>query len=360
MKDQRVTALAHILVHYCVEAKSGQQIGVSGTSLAEPLLESVCEELYRAGAFPALRMSPPGLSEAFFRVGRKNLFETLPSYQLAYARCVDATIGVQSESNTRGLSGVAPAKMSALAQLQKPVRALLRNKRWVNTLFPTAAYAQDAEMSLCDFEDYVFGAQFADEPEPLKQWAELHALQERLIRRMRGADRIRIEGPDTDLVLSVKGRTFINSDGKRNMPSGEIFTGPVETSAEGTIRFDFPVCVHGREVAGVRLVFKKGKVVEATAEKNEAFLLAMLDSDPGARRLGELGIGTHPKIDRFIRNILFDEKIGGTIHLALGESYPETGGRNRSSLHWDLIRDLRKGGRMTVDGRVFLKDGRFV
>jgi aminopeptidase len=206
----------------------------------------------------------------------------------------------------------------------------------------------------------VFGAQFADEPEPLKRWAELHVFQERLIRRMRGADRIRIEGPDTDLALSVKGRTFINSDGKRNMPSGEIFTGPVETSAEGTIRFDFPVCVHGREVAGVRLVFKKGKVVEATADKNQAFLLAMLDSDPGARRLGELGIGTHPKIDRFIRNILFDEKIGGTIHLALGESYPETGGRNRSSLHWDLIRDLRKGGRMTVDGRAFLKDGRFV
>jgi aminopeptidase len=360
MKDPRATALARILVRYCVEAREGQQIGVSGTSLAEPLLESVCEELYRVGAFPALRMSPPGLQEAFFRSGKANLFSSLPGYQLDYARRMDATIGVQSEGNTRGLTSADPAKFSALAKAARPARKLLMRKRWVTTLYPTAAYAQDAEMSLADFEDYVFGAQFADEPDPLRRWAQLSRYQEKLIARLRGADRIRIEGPDTDIAFSVKGRIFINSDGRRNMPSGEIFTGPVETSAEGHIRFDFPVCVQGREVAGVRLVFKKGRVVEATAEKNQAFLVGMLDSDPGARRLGELGIGTHPKIDRFIRNILFDEKIGGTIHLALGQSYPETGGRNRSSLHWDLIRDLRKGGRMTVDGKVFQKDGRFV
>jgi aminopeptidase len=360
MTDPRVAALARILVHYCIEAREGQQVGVSGTSLAEPLLESICEELYRLGAFPALRMSPPGLQEKFFRTGKENLFRSLPSYQLDYARSMDATIGVQSEGNTRGLSGADPAKFSTLARANQPVRKILMRKRWVTTLFPTSAYAQDAEMSLAEFEQYVFGAMFADEPEPLKRWADLHRLQDRLIRKLHGADRIRIEGNDTELSFSVKGRTFINSDGRRNMPSGEIFTGPVENSAEGHIRFDFPVCVQGREVAGVRLVFKKGRVVEASAEKNQEFLLRMLDSDPGARRLGELGIGTHPKINRFIRNILFDEKIGGTIHLALGQSYPETGGRNRSSLHWDLIRDLRQGGRLLVDGRVFQKDGRFV
>jgi aminopeptidase len=360
MNDPRVAAQARILVRYCVEAREGQQIGVTGTSLAEPLLEAVCEELYRVGAFPALRMSPPGLQEAFFRSARENLFNTLPSYQLDFARRMDATIGVQSEGNTRGLTGADPAKFAALGKAQRPLRKILMHKRWVVTLFPTSAYAQDAEMSLAEFEDYVFGAQFADEADPLKRWAELHKVQERLIRKLRGADKVRIEGPDTDITLSVKGRTFINSDGRRNMPSGEIFTGPVETSAEGHIRFDFPVCVQGREVAGVRLVFKKGLVVEATAAKNQDFLVRMLDSDPGARRLGELGIGTHPRINRFIRNILFDEKIGGTIHLALGQSYPETGGLNQSALHWDLIRDLRKGGRLTVDGKVFQKDGRFV
>ncbi len=360
MNDPRIQSLASILVHYCVDAREGQQIGVSGTSLAEPLLEAVCEELYKTGAFPALRMSPPNLQEKLFKSGKPNLFTTLPSYQLDYARRMDATIGVQSEANTRGLSGADPARFAALGKALQPVRKILMRKRWVTTLFPTPAYAQDAEMSLSDFEDYVFGAMFADEPEPLRRWAELHTMQERLIRKLRGADQVHLEGPDTDLTFSVKGRTFINSDGKRNMPSGEIFTGPVEDSADGHIRFDFPVCVHGREVAGVRLVFRKGAVVEATAEKNQEFLIKMLDSDPGARRLGELGIGTHPKIDRFIRNILFDEKIGGTIHLALGQSYPETGGRNRSALHWDLIRDLRKGGRMIVNGRVFQENGRFV
>ena len=170
---------------------------------------------------------------------------------------------------------------------------------------------------------------------------------------------MRLVGPDTDLTLSVAGRTFINSDGHHNMPSGEVFTGPVEDSAEGRIAFDYPVCEGGREVDGIRLVFRKGLVVEASATKNEAFLRAMLDMDPGARRLGELGIGTHFGIRRFIRNILFDEKIGGSIHLALGRSYEETGGRNRSALHWDMIKDLRRGGAIYVDGKVFQKDGRF-
>jgi aminopeptidase len=360
MIDPRVKAQARLLVHYCADAREGQQIGVSGTSLAEPLLEAVCEELYKTGAFPALRMSPPELQEKFFKSGKSSLFTTRPSWQLGYARHMDATIGIHSEGNTRALTTADPARFAALSKTMKPVHEILLRKRWVTTLYPTQAYAQDAEMSLSDFEDYVFGAMFADEPAPLRRWKELHRMQDRLIRKLRGADRIRLEGPDTDLTFSVKGRTFINSDGKRNMPSGEIFTGPVEDSAEGHIRFDFPVCVHGREVSGVRLVFRKGAVVEATAEKNQDFLLKMLDSDPGARRLGELGIGTHPKIDRFVRNILFDEKIGGTVHLALGRSYPETGGRNQSSLHWDLIRDLRRGGRMSVNGRVFQENGRFV
>jgi aminopeptidase len=180
------------------------------------------------------------------------------------------------------------------------------------------------------------------------------------VRGLRGAREVRIQAPGTDLKMSVRGRTFISSDGRHNMPSGEVFTGPVEDSAEGFIEYDYPVCHAGREVDGIRLVFRAGRVVEATARKNGDFLATMLDMDPGARRLGELGIGTNRRIQRFIKNILFDEKIGGTVHLALGRSYPETGGRNESGLHWDMIKDLRRGGRLFVDGRLFQKDGKFV
>jgi aminopeptidase len=232
-------------------------------------------------------------------------------------------------------------------------------KPWTLTLFPTSAFAQDADMSLTEFEDFVYSATFADQDRPVAKWRALERRQEKMIAALKGADEVHIVGPDTDLTLSVKGRTFINSAGTNNMPSGEIFTGPVETSAEGYIKYDFPVCHAGREIDGIRLVFRKGKVVEASATKNEKFLLSMLDIDRGARRLGELGIGTNFGIDRFVRNILFDEKIGGTIHLALGKSYEETGGRNESALHWDMIKDLRKGGALYVDGEVIQKDGKF-
>jgi len=358
--DPRIQAHARILVRYCIEARRGQTVGVSGTSAAEPLLEAICAELYRAGVHPFLRMTPPSLRTIFFTEGDETLFDRVPPIERDWARRIDAVIGIQSETNTRSLSGTAPERMARFNRAMNPIQEQILRKRWVTTLHPTEAYAQDAEMSLAAFEDYVYGALFVEARDPVAQWHALRRRQAALIASLKGADRIEIEGPDTRLTLSVKGRRFINSDGTRNMPSGEIFTGPVESSAEGFIRFDYPVCAHGREVAGVRLVFRHGRVVEATAEKNEAFLKEMLNLDPGARRLGELGMGTHPRLDRFVRNILFDEKIGGTVHLALGRSYPETGGRNRSALHWDLIKDLRRGGVVRVDGRPWMKEGRFV
>jgi aminopeptidase len=188
---------------------------------------------------------------------------------------------------------------------------------------------------------------------PVAAWKALKRRQGRIIERLAGADRIRIVGEGTDLALSVKGRVFVNSDGRQNMPSGEVYTGPVEDSAEGVIQYNYPACRAGREIEGVRLVFRRGRVVEATATKNEAYLRAMLDADAGARRLGEFGVGTNARIDRFTRNTLLDEKIGGTIHLALGRSYPATGGRNRSAIHWDMIKDLRRGGAVYVDGKRF-------
>jgi aminopeptidase len=215
-------------------------------------------------------------------------------------------------------------------------------------------------MSLGDFSAFVTRALFLDQPDPVAEWGRLRGFQDRLIGRLQRADEVRIEAEGTDLRLRVKGRTWINSDGKRNMPSGEVFTGPLETSAEGTIFFDVPSSPAGVDVAGVTIRFSEGLVVEAHAQRGDAYLQQALGTDDGARRLGELGIGTNFGIDRPIGAILFDEKIGGTVHLALGRSYPETGGRNESALHWDLIRDLRLGGRVTADGEVIQENGRFL
>lgn len=357
--DARIASLAKILVRYSLDVRPGWTVAINGESAGEPLILAAYEELLRADAFPVVQMAPEGAAAAFFTLGRPRHFSTLNPCQRAVARCIDASIDIYAQSNTRALSGVDPQRQSAWARTRQPVMKILRQKPWTLTLFPTLAYAQDAEMSLREFEDFVYAATFADEGNPVAAWRALHRRQAGLIRQLRGAREIRVVGADTDLKLSVKGRTFINSDGHRNMPSGEVFTGPVEESAEGYIRYDFPICHMGREVDGVRLVFRGGRVVEASAAKNEAFLLAMLDSDPGARRLGELGIGTNTRIQRFTRTILFDEKIGGTIHLALGRSYPETGGKNQSSIHWDMIKDLRRDGTLYVDGKPLLRSGRF-
>jgi aminopeptidase len=226
-------------------------------------------------------------------------------------------------------------------------------------VWPTDALAQEAGMALDDFAAFVRGALFLDRPDPVAAWGELRAFQDELIGRLKGADQIRIEAAGTDLTLSVKGRAWVNSDGKRNMPSGEVFTGPHETSANGTIFFDVPSSPAGVHVAGVQMTFKDGEVVEAHAQQGDAYLQRALATDAGARRLGELGIGTNFGIDRPVGTILFDEKIGGTVHLAVGRSYPETGGTNESAVHWDLICDVRKGGRISADGEVIQENGAF-
>ncbi len=360
MKDIRVQNLAKILVRYSVRAKSRELIAVDGVAPGEPLMRAVYEELIRAGAFPVTRMALSEASEIFFKLGKPHHFTSLTPLQRAMADHLDGSIYIDSSPNTRALSAIDPKKQALYSRTTKPLREKMMKKKWCLTLFPTQAYAQDAEMSLSDFEDFVYTATFADTKNPVAAWQALSRKQERLIRKLRGACQVRIVGPETDLSFSVKGRVFINSAGRHNMPCGEIFTGPVENTAEGFIQYSYPVCHAGREVDGIRLVFRKGKVVEATAEKNGKFLNAMLDMDDGARRLGEFGIGTNYGIQKFIKNILFDEKIGGSIHLALGQSYSETGGINRSALHWDMIKDLRQGGAIYIDGKVFQKDGKFV
>ncbi len=237
-------------------------------------------------------------------------------------------------------------------------RAAAGELRWCGTLFPTRAHAQEAGMSLADYEDFVYRACLLDRDDPAAAWREVHREQQRIIDYLARRDVIRIVAPDTDLTYRVGGRTWINSSGARNFPSGEVFTAPHEDSASGTVRFSYPALRFGNEVEDVRLTFRDGRVVEATAARGQAFLEAMLELDPGARALGEVAFGLNYGITRFTRNILYDEKIGGTMHVALGQAYPDSGGTNRSALHWDLICDLHEG-RVYADGELCYADGRF-
>jgi aminopeptidase len=264
------------------------------------------------------------------------------------------------------LSGVDPKQQQLRLKAMKPLREILhrrmddRTLRWCLTLFPTEAYAQDAEMSLTDLEDFAYKACLVDKADPIAAWKRIQRSQDKIATFLNGAKKIRVVAKETDLTLSVAGRTWINCCGTENMPDGEVFTGPVEDSANGTILYSFPACHNGREVENIHLTFKDGKAIKASASKNEDFLIKMLDTDSGSRFLGEFAFATNTGIRQFTKNILFDEKIGGTIHLAVGSSYGESGGLNKSVVHWDMICDLRQGGKVYVDGKLFLKDGEFV
>ena len=357
--DARIRNLARTMTRYCLSAQPREVFAINGGVAAAPLMEALNEELLRAGAWPLLRMLPDGAGEAVFFHGQEHHLDEVSPAEKAIVKTLAGTAYIYSSRNTRSLSAVDPAQQGRLARASRPLKDQLLKKKWTLTLFPTEAYAQDAEMRLQDFEDFVYAATFSDEADPVAAWLDLRVRQDKLIAKLEGAEEVRIVGPGTDLRMRIGGRTFINSPGVHNMPSGEVFTGPVEDSVEGEITYDFPVVNQGREIDGIRLVFRKGEVVEAQARKNEAYLLQMLEMDPGARRVGELGIGTNFRIQRFIKNILFDEKIGGTVHVALGVSYPETGGKNKSSLHWDMIKDLRQGGALYIDGKCIQEDGVF-
>ncbi len=360
MRDERLKKLARVLVDYSVEAGEGEQILVAGGAAAEPLTKEVYTRLLQTGAVPIPQVALQGLQELFFEHAKDIHYEKTPPITRSVYEAADAVISIMAPHNTRALAGVDPAKQRALGKRDKALQDLILSKdRWALTLFPTQALAQESEMGLEAYEDFAFEAMGLDEEDPVRFWREKAEEQGRLIERLEVAREVRIVGPETDLTLSVAGRKFLNGDGKHNMPCGEVFTGPVEDSANGSIYFGIPVAVAGREVSGVRLRFEGGRVVEASAEKGEEYLHAMLDADEGARYLGEIGIGTNYGIRRATKNILFDEKLGGTVHLAVGRSYEKTGGKNDSSVHWDLICDLREGGELYADGEVLQKDGKF-
>jgi aminopeptidase len=350
---------ADLIAGYCLEVWPNQQVLVRSTTLAEPLLLELQRAILERDAWPFFRIELPGEARGFYEHAKDHHLETYPALAYEEAKRIDATVGIQAPDDVRALADVDPARIARAAGARRDVREQMLKKRWCSTLWPTPANAALAGMALDDFSRFVAGALFLDRPDPVGGWGELHTFQDALIRRLAGAKRIRIEADGTDITLDVHKRTWVNSDGKRNMPSGEVFTGPHESSANGRIRFTIPSSPAGVDVRGVELEFRDGEVISATAEHGQEYLDRALATDDGARRLGELGIGTNYGIDRAIGAILFDEKIGGTVHLALGRSYPETGGKNVSALHWDLICDLRGGGRLTADDVVLQEDGHF-
>lgn len=263
-------------------------------------------------------------------------------------------IFITTTLNTKELTNIDPKKISMWAKTIKPIFDLrLAKDNWILCKYPTSSLAQDAEMSLEEYEDFFYNATNQD-------WVKESKNQDKLKRLLDNGKTVRIVGGETDLTLSIEGRKSSKCDGHRNIPDGEVFLAPVETKVNGKIFFSYPAIYNGKEVNGVKLEFKDGKVVKASATKNEAFLKEMLNTDKGAKYIGELGIGTNYKITKFTKQILFDEKIGGTIHLALGNAYKEGGGKNESAIHWDIIKDLKKDGAIYIDNKLIQKNGKFL
>jgi aminopeptidase len=343
-------AFAELLCDWCLEARHDEQILIATTPLAEQLIRAIHRAVLQRGAWPLLRIAPPTITEDFYRYASAEQLDGFAPLELAEMQAINSFLRILAPANTRALAGIDPRLIARAARARNPVHEARMAKRWCGTLWPTGALAQEAGMSEDDYAAFVARALFLDRDDPVRAWRELSARQSELVERLAWAREIRIEAEDTDLRLRVDERTWINSDGRRNMPSGEVFTGPLEDSANGSIRFTVPSSPAGVEVSDVRLTFVDGEVVAARAARGHEYLEAALATDPGARFLGELGIGTNSGIDRPTGQILLDEKMAGTVHLALGRSYPETGGTNRSALHWDMICDLRDGGRITADG----------
>ena len=364
--DIRVSKLADLLVNYSVAVKPGDRVAIYGAALAEPLLKEMYASVLKAGGYPLLLCGLSDTEEIFYRYASDDQLRYIHQPLKNIMETYDVRISVLAEANTRSLSNVDSAKTVLYSQSHAELskiflrRAAEGSLRWTLSLFPTNAFAQDADMGLNEYEDFVYGACMPDMNDPVGYWQRFSAWQERIVQWLRGKKQVQVTGPDTDLRVNIEGRPFVNCDGHENMPDGEVFTGPVEDGVEGHVRFSYPAIYQGREVTGVQLWFEKGRVVKATADKNEEFLLKTLDTDEGSRRLGEFAIGTNEGIQRFTREILFDEKINGSFHMAVGAGYPESGSKNESAIHWDMICDLRQGGQIRVDGQLIYENGRFV
>ena len=355
-----------MLVGFCARVREGDLVTLESTPLAAPILRELYRKVLEAGGQPLPRVSLEGLSENLLKHGNDEQLAWVNPARSDDIETVDVRIALEAPGNTRRLSNVDPARHARHERSSEELRnrylerAAAGELRWVLSAYPTEAAAQDASMSLVEYEDFVYGAGFLDDPDPVARWQQFGERVDRLAAFLSTKRELRVVAEGTDLRFVTEGRTWIPSKGQENFPDGEVFTGPVETSVEGEIRFTYPGVFHAREVDDVRLRFEAGEVVEATASRGQEFLREMIAMDEGARRVGEFAFGLNEGVAIFTRNTLFDEKIGGTMHLALGTAYPETGGLNRSALHWDLICDLRSGSEVLADGELIYSDGQFL
>ncbi len=356
MSDPRIRELAELLVNRSLDVQPGWQVTIRTTPLARPLVTELAKAIARREAYALVRLT---WNERFrmdldwAQEAPLELLATLPEIEAHAVEAEDARLTIIAPEDLHAGADLEPERRRLIQRSQERAaeRGRTLNVRWAVTQFPTEASAQEAGMTLPEFEDYVYGA-------CLRDWDAEHERMRRYAERFDRASEVRIVGRETDLTLSIEGREATIDHGLRNMPAGEFFLGPVEDSAEGVVTFaEFPSIYQGRDVAGARLVFERGLVVDASATEGEDALLAALETDEGARRLGELGIGCNPGITRHMRNTLFDEKIDGTIHLAVGASYTFTGASNKSAIHWDLVKDLRSGGELWCDGELVQRDG---
>jgi len=364
--DPRLERLAGVLVNYSLKLGEGDLVLIQGPEIAEPLIVELVRAALAAGAIPHVRASVQGIDEAYLAAAGGAQLDHLPGYALEEMDAIDARIAIIAAWNTRELSGIDPGKLARRALAAQPVmsrfmeRSAARELRWCVTAYPCNAYAQDADMSLDAYADFIYRAGWLHLDDPAEAWRAYSTTLSALAEQLAQVRTLRVLAEDTDLTVGVGGRTWIASRGERNFPDGEVFTGPVESETSGDVRFSFPALMGGREVQDVRLRFEDGRVVRSEAAVGHDYLVQMLGMDGGASVLGEFAIGTNYMVTEFTKQILFDEKIGGTCHMAVGAGYPDTGSLNRSGLHWDMVCDLRSGGEIHADGEPIYRDGAFL
>lgn len=364
--DRMLEKHAEVVTRYSLGLKKGDRVLIQGEVATLPLVAECYRQAVALGAHPTVKLTSDELKEALLRLGTEEQIKFTHGFELEAIKTLDAVLTVWGSANTRSLSSVPGERMKWASQGTAEYRKIFFERmargelRWCGTQHPVQANAQEASMSLSEYQDFVYGCCLLADPDPVARWRQVEREQGRICAMLDKVSSLRILSKDTDISLSVSGRKWVNCCGHENFPDGEVFTCPVEDSAKGEIRFSFPGIYGGREIEDIRLEFEQGRVVRAEAAKGQDLLRQLLDTDPGARLLGEVAVGTNYGIDRFTRNMLFDEKIGGTVHLAIGQAFAEAGGRNESSVHWDMLCDMKQGGRIEADGKVIYQNGRFV
>ena len=365
--DPRIVKYAKLIVDYSLHPKKKAIVIIQCTPLGEPLAVECYRRLLEKGCYPHLRMSTPTFSEMFIKQASDWQIKFISPLTLHDFKKVDGMIGITAPYNRKNLTNADPKRLAEMQKANRKINEIFMKRyaekklNWIGVNYPTDSFAQEAGMSLDEYIEFLCEACFLNAKDPIAAWKALSTKQTKICKFLNKVKTLRFVGLDTDLNLSVKGRKWVNCDASTaNLPDGEVFTSPIEDSATGTIRFTFPGIYMGKEVEDIRLKFSKGKVVDFDAPKGKELLGSILEMDPGARRIGEIAFGTNYGIKRFTKSMLYDEKIGGTVHLALGRGFEESGSKNKSAIHWDILKDMRDGGEVFADGKLFHKNGKFV